>query len=99
MKIINLSYSKISCMVDCPKRFFYQYVAKVDEEPQPIQYGELGSRAHQVLENFYKYIDIESDNIEKNFNRVLAKLYHHYFQGINDVKGNMAIGVKKFCNH
>ena len=99
MKIINLSYSKISCMVDCPKRFFYQYVAKVDEEPQPIQYGELGSRAHQVLENFYKYIDIESDNIEKNFNRVLAKLYHHYFQGINDVKGNMAIGVKNFCNH
>lgn len=96
---INLSYSKIVTLYDCPRRFYYQYIARVDEELMPVNYGDLGSRAHQVLEDFYKYINIETDNIEKEFNNVLAKLYHKYFQGINDVKGNMAIGVKNFCNH
>ena len=95
---MNLSYSKLTTLQDCPRRFFYQYILRLEEEPQAIPYGELGSRAHLVLEDFYKYINIDTDNIEKEFNNVLGKLYHKHFQGINDPKGNFARGVKNFCN-
>lgn len=95
---MNLSYSKLTTLTDCPRRFFYTYILKLDEEPQAINYGDLGSRAHLVLEEFYRYVNIEVDDIEKEFNGVLGKLYHKHFRGITDVKGNMAIGVKNFCN-
>ena len=78
---MNLSYSKLTTLADCEKRFEYQYIQRLDPEPQTIDYGFLGSQGHLVLEDFYKYIDIESDNIEKEFNRSLAKLYHKYFKG------------------
>lgn len=92
-----LSYSKLTTLQDCPRRFFYSYILKLDEEPQAINYGDLGSRAHLVLEEFYKYINIEANDIEKEFNEILGQLYHKHFRGINDHKGNMAIGVKNFC--
>lgn len=89
----NLSYSKLTTLQDCERRFYYQYIAKIEEEPQVINYGDLGSRGHLVLEDFYKYVNIESDDIEKEFNRVLAKLYHRHFKGTNDPKANFATGV------
>lgn len=58
----------------------------------------MGSRGHLVLEEFYKYINIEANDIEKEFNGVLGKLYHKHFRGINDPKGNFARGVKNFCS-
>ena len=95
---MNLSYSKLTTLQDCERRFYYQYIAKIEEEPQVINYGDLGSRGHLVLEDFYKYVNIESNDIEKEFNRVLAKLYHKHFKGTNDPKGNFATGVRNFCN-
>ena len=95
---MNLSYSKITTLQDCPRRFYYDYILHLEEEPQVINYGDLGSRAHLVLEDFYKYVDIETDNIVKEFNRVLAGLYHKHFKGTTDPKGNFATGVRNFCN-
>lgn len=70
----------------------------MEEEPQVINYGDLGSRAHLVLEEFYKYVNINADDIDKEFNGILTKLYYKHFRDINDVKGNMAIGIRNFCN-
>lgn len=95
---MNLSYSKLTCLQDCPRRFFYEYILRLDSEPQAVDYGELGSRAHLVVEDFYRYINIETNNIEKEFNGILGRLYHKHFRGITDVKGNMATGIKNFCN-
>jgi len=95
---MNLSYSKLTTLQDCPRRFFYSYILQLEEGPMPINYGDLGSRAHLVLEDFYKRINMKAPDIEKEFNDVLGKLYHRHFEGIIDVKGNMAIGVKNFCN-
>ena len=94
---MNLSYSKVTTMLSCPRRFYYQYILHLEEEPMAINYGDLGSRAHLVLEEFYRYVNIEANNIEKEFNSILTKLYHKNFRNINDVKGNMAIGIKNFC--
>ena len=95
---MNLSYSKLTTLRDCPKRFFFEYILKLDREPQIINYGELGSRAHLILEEFYKYVDLDADNITKEFNGVLGNLYHKHFRGIQDPKGSFANGVKNFCN-
>lgn len=96
---MNLSYSKITTLQDCPRRFFYSYILQLEEEPMAVNYGDLGSRAHLVLEEFYQYIDLDAPDIEKNFNDVLGILYHkHFSDGIVDIKGNMAIGIKNFCN-
>jgi len=95
---VNLSYSKLTTLRDCPKRFFFEYVLKLDREPQVIDYGDLGSRAHLILEEFYKYVDLDADNITKEFNGVLGNLYHKHFRGIQDPKGSFAKGVRNFCN-
>lgn len=95
---MNLSYSKLTCLQDCPRRFLYEYILRLDAEPQAIDYGDLGSRAHLVLEDFYRCINIEVDNIEEEFNTTLGSLYHKHFDGITDHRGNMAAGVKNFCN-
>ena len=95
---INLSYSKVTTILSCERRFYYQYILHLEEEPQIIPYGKLGSQAHLVLEDFYRYINIKTDNIEKEFNTILAKLYHKHFEGLNDPNGNFATGVRNFCN-
>ena len=95
---MNLSYSKVTTLQDCPRRFFYSYILKLEEEPQVINYGDLGSRAHIILEDFYKQVNMETDDIEKEFNSVLGKLYHRHFEGIMDPKGNFARGVRNFCS-
>jgi RecB family exonuclease len=95
---MNLSYSKLTTLLDCQKRFFFEYILKLDREPQLIDYGDLGSRAHLILEEFYKYVNLDANNIEKEFNGVLGNLYHKHFRGVQDPKGSFAKGVRNFCN-
>jgi RecB family exonuclease len=79
----------------CPKKYFYEYILKLKAEPQYPAYGDLGSRAHKVLEDFYRYVTIPCDP-ESNFNDLLGRLYVHEFADVEDYKFNMHTGLLNF---
>ncbi len=79
----------------CPKKYFYEYVLKLTPEPQYPQYGELGSRAHSVIENFYENVTIPC-NPESHFDDLIGRLYTHEFLEIEDYKRNMLAGLLNF---
>lgn len=52
---ITLTQSRIECYNSCPFQYFCKYVLKLDEsEAAQLQYGEVGTFVHSVLENFMK---------------------------------------------
>ena len=79
----------------CPKKYFYEYVLKLTPEPQVPPYGELGSRAHKVLENFYNHVTIPCDPSEE-FDQLIGRLYEYEFTDFVDYKGNMITGLINF---
>ncbi len=79
----------------CPKKYWYEYVLKLTAEPTYPAYGTLGSKAHEILEDFYKYVTIPCDP-ESHFNDLLGRLYIHEFSDMVDHKGNMLEGMLNF---
>ena len=79
----------------CPKKYWYEYVLKLTPEPQYPQYGELGSRAHKVLEDFYNHVTIPC-NPDDEFDNLIGRLYSHEFSDIEDYKKNMIGGLMNF---
>ena len=79
----------------CPKKYWYEYILKLTPEPQYPNYGDLGSRAHRVLEDFYDHVTIPCDP-ENHFDDLIGKLYVHEFLEIEDYKRNMLSGLLNF---
>lgn len=48
---ISLSYSKISTFLECPKKYYFQYVCKLPTKPK--YYYSFGETIHKVLEEMY----------------------------------------------
>ena len=79
----------------CPKKYFYEYILRLTPEPQCPDYGNLGSRAHKVLEEFYRHVTIPCDPIEE-FDSLIGRLYEHEFESIVDYRRNMITGLTNF---
>lgn len=80
---------------DCPKSYFYGYVLKLAAEPTYPAYGELGSRAHAVIEHFYKNVTVPCTP-EEHFDDLIGRLYLYEFSDIEDYKHNMIGGLLNF---
>lgn len=51
------SHSRIECFRQCPRKYFYRYIAKVELPEPPEQIATfLGSRVHDVLEHLYERV-------------------------------------------
>lgn len=93
--VSHLTHSRMCTYSDCPKHYFYSYVLKLTPEPQYPMYGELGSRAHSVIENFYKNVTVPCKP-EHYFDHLIGKLYEYEFSDIVDYKKNMIGGLLNF---
>lgn len=52
---ITLTQSRIECYNACPFQYYCKYILKLDEATAAqLQYGEVGTFVHSVLENFMK---------------------------------------------
>lgn len=91
----HLTHSRMMTYEQCPKKYWYEYVLKLTPEPQYPQYGELGSRAHKVLEDFYNHVTIPC-NPDDEFDNLIGRLYSHEFSDIEDYKKNMIGGLINF---
>lgn len=93
--VSHLTHSRMSTYEQCPKKYFYEYILKLTPDPMYPAYGELGSRAHKVLEDFYEHITIPCTP-EDEFDSLIGRLYEHEFSDIVDYKGNMIAGLINF---
>jgi len=48
---LSLSYSKINTFLECPKKFYFQYILKLPSKPK--YYFSFGETIHQILEFMY----------------------------------------------
>lgn len=55
------SHSRLSCYEQCPARFKYRYIDKVDTEEAESVEAFLGSRVHEALEQLY--LDLQHEKV------------------------------------
>ncbi len=75
------SHSKIEAFRQCPRKYFYRYIAKVELPDVPEQVATfLGSRVHECLEYLYErgYLAVVNvDEVDEQYNPVLQYQKHH----------------------
>jgi len=67
---IRLSPTAISCFYECPRKFFYIYIRKIEEKPKPSRVR--GKITHKVLENFFDYVNL-ADITDKDWQVLWGK--------------------------
>ncbi len=84
--------TKFQKYVQCPYKFFLEEVVKVEEleeiDRKSISPLEKGILIHEILEKFYKKIDINKiSDVEKFVESQKKNLRKQFFEGIGDLKG------------
>ena len=76
-KISGLSPTSISCYLNCPLKFYLQYIEKIkDETPNElIQSNIIGTIIHATLENLYTHFGNDEVTLEK-----YQEVYEKHFE-------------------
>lgn len=56
------SHSRLSCYEQCPARFKFQYIDKVETEVEETVEAFLGTRVHEALEKLYRDLQFKKEN-------------------------------------
>jgi putative RecB family exonuclease len=91
IEILKLSASSMKTYDQCPKKYFYNYIAK--EERKQWAHFDLGNLCHRALEIFHQiYMEEGTDK------RTLSKIMSHSFaearKEFEDVSGNILVEAK-----
>jgi putative RecB family exonuclease len=86
----NFSNSKLSTFEQCPLRYKYQYIDKVEIEEWDIVEAFMGSRVHDALEKLYKDLKLQRLNSLEN---ILAYFNDHWEKNWTD---DIKIAKKEF---
>jgi RecB family exonuclease len=74
------SPSSINTFIQCPRKYYYQYIQKLPTKDNI--YTIRGNVAHSVLENFFDtdLTDVNLENCEKKFKKILLDLLVKHWQ-------------------
>jgi len=67
------SHSRLSCYEQCPARFKFQYIDKVETEEEETVEAFLGSRVHETLEKLYRDLLHQKENTLEDLFAYLEK--------------------------
>jgi putative RecB family exonuclease len=60
------SHSRLSCFEQCPAKFKFRYIDKVETEEEETVEAFLGKRVHETLEKLYRDLDFQKkDSLEE----------------------------------
>lgn len=59
------SHSRLSCYEQCPQRFKFQYIDKIETEEEETIEAFLGTRVHEALEKLYRDVQHQKENTLK----------------------------------
>jgi len=68
---IRLSPTSIACYFECPRKFFYKHIRKIEEKPRPSLVR--GKIVHRVLEHFFTFIDLTDIEEGKDWKEIWEK--------------------------
>lgn len=56
------SHSRLSCYEQCPQRFKFQYIDKIETEEEETVEAFLGTQVHEALEKLYRDLQHQKEN-------------------------------------
>ena len=68
----NFSASKLQAFIDCPQKFYFSYIEKIDNRPEErssLSPDELGSLEHEIIAVYFNTNPQPSSEINLNFHR------------------------------
>lgn len=96
IEILKLSASSMKTYDQCPKKYFYNYIAK--EPRKEWAHFDLGNLCHKALEIFHQIYIKEGTN-----NKTLSKLMGHSFtearKEFRNVSGNILVEAKELIQN
>jgi putative RecB family exonuclease len=75
------SHSRLSCYEQCPQKFKYQYIDKIETEEEESIEAFLGTRVHEALEKLYR--DLQHQK-EDTLDELLAFVQNEWDENWND---------------
>lgn len=95
---VKLSFSKISCYIECPRKFYLSYICNLGTGKSP--HMSNGSAIHLCCEHFVDWEDEDKtlENLIKYYYKILPdidkdNLVHESFQDLDDETGEILIDV------
>lgn len=82
IKGMRFSATRIDCYMNCPKRFYYQYVLKLSEKediPEEMESVDVGDFLHKLLYEAYKGFVKEKPVISKEFKKTFYAKFEKMF--------------------
>lgn len=88
VKELALSWSKLECFEQCPRKFFAMHIAKVTPSDFSLPHLEFGKKIHSALEHRI---------MQGKPMRGDAKRFQPYADGLLKMTGNMALQTPIIC--
>ncbi|MBC7429514.1 MAG: PD-(D/E)XK nuclease family protein [Bacteriovorax sp.] len=71
----NYSASKLQAFIDCPQKFYFSYIDKIDNRPEErasLSPDELGNLEHEIIASYFDKNPNKSDEIDLSFHRKIC---------------------------
>lgn len=94
LKVLNLSTSSMKTYEQCPRKFYFHYVANVDIPKKEWPHTQFGSFLHHVLEDFHNALLADPNLNQKKLMRVACEKFHEQFK-IDSDQQTMAMQILK----
>ena len=72
----NFSASKIQAFIDCPQKFYFNYIEKIDNRPEErssLSPDELGNLEHEIIASYFNNNPKLTEEINLDFHRKVCE--------------------------
>ncbi len=80
----NFSASKLQAFIDCPQKFYFNYIEKIDNRPEErasLSPDELGNLEHEIIASYFNNNPNKADEIDLNFHRkTCVQVFNAYLE-------------------
>jgi CRISPR/Cas system-associated exonuclease Cas4 (RecB family) len=80
----NYSASKIQSFIDCPQKYYFNYIEKIDNRPEEranLGPDELGNLEHEIIACYFNNIAKKSEEINLEFHRkTCMQIFNAYLE-------------------
>ncbi|MCS7317005.1 MAG: PD-(D/E)XK nuclease family protein [Candidatus Dojkabacteria bacterium] len=95
---LTLSYSSIDILHQCPRKYFYRYIAKlfIPEETDAILFGKM---IHEIIEKLKDYTDDEIRNVFKMYQQDKELREKYWEKILSTYKEKIPFAAKNIRNY
>jgi putative RecB family exonuclease len=96
IEILKLSASSMKTYEQCPKKYYYNYIAK--EPRKQWDHFDLGNLCHRALEIFHQTY-MEEGTSKKSLSRLMSHSFTEARKEFEDIKNNLLVEAKELIQN